>query len=109
MVVFGPRPRLEMRPIDALETATDLSSFESELNESVTFRADLSAEMRQVTEEKGGIFVDIEAIQCPDEYCRILDGDNLLYRDRDHVTVAGSRYFADDVVAEILPRLRNQD
>lgn len=109
VVVFGPRPRLEMRPIDALETATDLSSFESELNESVTFRADLSAEMRQVTEEKGGIFVDIEAIQCPDEYCRILDGDNLLYRDRDHVTVAGSRYFADDVVAEILPRLRNQD
>lgn len=109
VVVFGPRPRLEMRPTDALETATDLVSFESDLNGSVLFRSELSEKMKQVTEEHGGIFVDIAAIQCPDETCKILDGDNLLYRDRDHITVAGAKYFAEEVVQEILPRLRSRD
>ena len=91
--VFGPRPQFQLNPVEALERAISADQLTADLNERVDLNKKLSAAMEEVAVRNGAVYFDMLAIQCPEDSCPVLDGEKLLYINRDHFSVSGADYF----------------
>jgi hypothetical protein len=81
------------------EQSNSVAEITSAANEQVEFFETLNLRVREISETSECRFLDRATLMCPNGICEVVDpsSNQLLYRDKDHLTVAGAAFLADKI------------